>query len=164
MLSFYLFEHVFILCHCSWEDFNCEYRLLGWCLFSISHWSYSTDFWLPMLLLKSQSPVELSFLFSLAAFTIFPLSLIFCNFIIRYLSIDLFLSFLSFIEIPEYEDQCLLVLEISQPILTHQMWLLENLFSPYLLNRHILDLLTLFFISLNYSSSCSISLALQTIL
>ena len=46
-------------------------------------------------------------------------------------------------------------------VLTRQIWLLNNL-SPYILKlRHMLDYLTLIFISLNYSFTCSISLALQ---
>ena len=46
-------------------------------------------------------------------------------------------------------------------VLTRQIWLLNNL-SPYILKlRHTLDYLTLIFISLNYSFTCSISLALQ---
>ena len=47
-------------------------------------------------------------------------------------------------------------------VLTRQIWLLNNFLSPYLLKlRHKLDYLTLIFISLNYSFTCSISLALQ---
>lgn len=92
---------------------------------------------------------------------IFSLSLIFCNFIIRYLSIDLFSSFMSFIEIPEYVDRCLFSSGNFSANINSSNVTSGKFFSPYLLNRYMLDLLTRFFISLNYSSSCSISSALS---
>ena len=79
-------------------------------------------------------------------------------------SIDfLILYFLGFIKIPVCMNQCLSwLLENSQSALTCQIWPLSNFLSPYLLKlRHMLDYLTLFFISLNYSFTCSISLVLQ---
>ena len=79
-------------------------------------------------------------------------------------SIDfLIFYFLGFIKIPVCMNQCLSwLLENSQSALTCQIWLLNNFLSPYLLKlRHMLDYLTLFFISLNYSFTCSISLVLQ---
>lgn len=105
MLSFYLFEHGFILYHCYWEDLNSEYRLLDGHLFFISLLKILSSWLLASHVTVYKSVTSLkSFLFSLAAFIIFPLSLIFCSFIISHLSMHLFLSILGFIEIPEYVD------------------------------------------------------------
>lgn len=92
---------------------------------------------------------------------IFPLSLIVCCFIMIYLSINFFiLSLLGFSEIPVCLNKCLsLALENSQPMLTRQIWLLNSILSPYLLKlRHIIPS---YFISLNYSFMCCVSLVLQ---
>ena len=108
MLSFYLFEHVFILYHCYWEDLNFEYRLLDGRLFFISLLKILCSWLLVSHVTVYKSAISLkSFFFSLDAFTIFPVSLIFCSFIISHLSIHLFLSILAFIEFPEYVDQYL---------------------------------------------------------
>lgn len=66
-LSFYLFECLYFTLVL--RKIFTEWTLLGWYCFLSAHWSYySTYFWLSMLMLKSQSLIYVSFLFSLAAF------------------------------------------------------------------------------------------------
>lgn len=105
-LSFYLFECLYFTLVL--RKIFTEWTLLGWYCFLSAHWSYySTYFWLSMLMLKSQSLIYVSFLFSLAAFFDFALIFDILQFHYDVLQYRFPVSFLGFIEIPESVNWCL---------------------------------------------------------